>query len=231
MRGFVTVTYVKTMKQELNILMIDDHPMVLEGYMATMNKVQGVETTHLDRACSLDEAVHKVKYQKSTPIDLIFLDICMPPSQDKKLLSGEDLGIYLRKKHPNIKILILTMLNDTFRLESIMKSIQPDGLMVKSKVTPEKLEEALRAIVQGKCYFGEMINGMVRKPLVEETAIDEFDRKILYFISLGEKMKDLPKKIPLSMPTIERRKRRLKCLFDVKEDRLLLKRAKEKGLI
>ena len=52
MRGFVTVTYVKTMKQELNILMIDDHPMVLEGYVATMNKVQGVETTHLDRACT-----------------------------------------------------------------------------------------------------------------------------------------------------------------------------------
>ena len=46
-------------------------------------------------------------------------------------------------------------------------------------------------------------------------------------------MKDLPGIIPMSMPGLERRKKQLKKLFEVKDndDRELILKAKEKGFI
>ncbi len=63
--------------------------------------------------------------------------------------------------------------------------------------------------------------------------IDENDRKMLYELSRGAKMKDLPDIIPLSLAALEKRKRHLKEIFNVEqmEDRFLILAAKEKVFI
>ena len=59
------------------------------------------------------------------------------------------------------------------------------------------------------------------------------DRKILYELSQGTKMNELPNVLPLSIAALERRKRILKDVFNVsgKGDRDLLKLAQNKGFI
>ena len=63
--------------------------------------------------------------------------------------------------------------------------------------------------------------------------LDEYDRKILYELSIGTRMKDLPNLLPLSIAGIEKRKRNLKRMFNVKklDDRQLMISAKEKGFL
>ena len=52
-------------------------------------------------------------------------------------------------------------------------------------------------------------------------------------MSIGTKMKSLPNIIPMSMAGLEKRKKHLKEIFDVKDndDRELILKAKEKGFI
>ena len=59
------------------------------------------------------------------------------------------------------------------------------------------------------------------------------DRKILYELSIGSRMKDLPNYIPLSVASIEKRKRQLRKVFGVKNkgDRELILKAREIGVI
>ena len=63
--------------------------------------------------------------------------------------------------------------------------------------------------------------------------LSKIDRQLLYSLSLGTKMKDMPCEIPLSMAAIEKRKRVLKDIFEVetKADKDLISAAKEKGFI
>tara|TARA_R110002049_G_C8991515_1_gene549089 strand:+ start:231 stop:452 length:222 start_codon:yes stop_codon:yes gene_type:complete len=73
----------------------------------------------------------------------------------------------------------------------------------------------------------------MRKQVSNDIVIDEIDRRILYELSRGTKMSELPQIIPLSISGIEKRKRVLKELFnlDQKDDRGLIRIAEEKGFI
>ncbi|MEM8509796.1 MAG: response regulator [Bacteroidota bacterium] len=215
------------MVPQVKILMLDDHPMTLIGYRAALENVQGIKFSRIDSANSLDEAYLKIKRSTMDPYDLIFLDIRIPSSQDHRFLDGEDFGIMLRKNFPDIKILVLTMLNDITRLHVILKRLNPNGFILKTKLTPEIFQKALSVIIEGNSYYCETVRQVVQEPF----EIDDLERKILYYLSLGEKMKNLPNLIPLSMPTIERRKRKLKYLLRANSDKLLLQKAREKGFI
>ena len=74
---------------------------------------------------------------------------------------------------------------------------------------------------------------LLRDQVVNEFILDHYDRKILYELSVGTRMKDLPKLLPLSIAAIEKRKRNLKLMFNVRklDDRQLMVSAKEKGFI
>jgi hypothetical protein len=74
---------------------------------------------------------------------------------------------------------------------------------------------------------------LFRKQSSSDYKLDKIDRQLLYEMSIGTKMKDLPSIIPMSMTGLEKRKKQLKVLFEVKEndDRELILKAKEKGFI
>ena len=74
---------------------------------------------------------------------------------------------------------------------------------------------------------------MLRMQVSNDFILDDIDRKILYELSLGAKTKELPSIVMLSINAIEKRKRHLKHIFEIKnaDDRELIVIAKEKGFI
>ena len=95
----------------INILMVDDHPIIIEGYqnvlMATKKEDQ---TLLIDTANNCDMAVTMIqRAAKSQPYDVCFFDISLPGSSDGKYTSGEDLALLARQVLPHAKIVILTM--------------------------------------------------------------------------------------------------------------------------
>jgi len=81
------------MSQVIKILMVDDHPIIIEGYqntlMATKNEDQ---TLIIDTANDCDTAnLLMQKSAQDVPYDVLFFDIRLPGSKDGKITSGEDL--------------------------------------------------------------------------------------------------------------------------------------------
>ena len=74
---------------------------------------------------------------------------------------------------------------------------------------------------------------LLRKEISNDFLLDKIDRKLLYELSIGTMMKDLPEVLFLSLAAVEKRKRHLKQIFDVQSpyDKELLLKAKEKGFI
>jgi DNA-binding NarL/FixJ family response regulator len=225
------------MKRVYKVLLIDDHPIILEVYKMALKNASlsiGNATFEIETAQNSDIALQKIAIaSKSDGYDIIFLDIKLPPSIDGKILSGEDIGVKINQLLPNSKIIISTTFNDNYRVQNILKNVNPDGFLIKNDIDTEELIEAIKTVIFDPPYYSKSVIKLLRKQISSDYLLDKIDRQLLYELSIGTKMKDLPNVIPMSIAGIEKRKRQLKEMFNVQEneDRELILKAKEKGFI
>ncbi|MBC3757041.1 response regulator transcription factor [Hyunsoonleella sp. SJ7] len=224
------------MTEHIKILMIDDHPMIIEGYQNTLlfTKKENQELSiHIANNC--DEAIIFMDKSVSNglPYDMLFVDISLPPSSDGKMSSGEDLAEYARKVLPDAKIVILTMFNESFRIHNIMKNIDPEGFLIKSDLTSSELASAFQAVLNNPPFYSGTVNSFIRKSITSDIVIDDRNRKILHLLSQGIKTKSLASHLDISLSAVEKRKKQLKEIFSVEDgkDETLLKEARDKGFI
>ena len=184
-------------KNDIKILLVDDHHMILEGYKNVLSKKNFLEIKVLiDTADNCDLAWEKISKEN---YQIIFLDINFPVQPGNKILSGEDLGVKIKREFPDIKIVILTVLEDSFRLHNILSNINPDGFLLKGETTSQELLRCLEKVVDTPPYYGPKISQILRSEVTNKSSVDEIDRIILYQLSLGTKTKDLTKFVHLSL--------------------------------
>ncbi|OUS03340.1 hypothetical protein A9Q86_00030 [Flavobacteriales bacterium 33_180_T64] len=225
------------MAKKINVLIIEDEPLiinVLENALHQISEANGLldfkikSVTNCDSAnAEIQNAVHSI------PIDLLLLDISIPASLDKKLLSGVDIGVRTKELFPNVKTIVFTSYNNNYKLNNILKSLNPEGFLIKSDIDFVKLMDAITTVISNEPYYSKFILQLMRVNMSNDFVLDKIDRQLLYEISKGTQMKDITKIIPLSKSAIEYRKRNLKDLFEVQNgnDRLLISKAKECGFI
>jgi DNA-binding NarL/FixJ family response regulator len=220
------------------VLIIDDHPLICDAYVNALNFIEkeNSETSFkITLTHNCDDAIAKIKESSNRKLkyELIFLDIKLPPSKDKKILSGEDLGLTINKLLPDSKVIVSTTYNDNYRIYSLMKNLNPDGLLIKNDITANELVNAINLVLTSPPYYSSSVSQTIRNEMLNDLLLDKIDRRLLYELSIGTKTKDLPMTLPLSIAGIEKRKRNLKNVFDVSglEDKDLVNKAKEKGFI
>lgn len=225
------------MSKIYNVLIIDDHPIIADAYKSAFDFISS-ENKSIEFIISIvnnsDDAIEKIdKASKENGIDIVFLDISLPPSSDGKILSGEDIGIKIRRFLPKCRVIVATTFNDNYRIQAILKNVNPDGFLIKNDVNKNELVSAIESILDETPYYSKSVLELFRKQSSSDYKLDKIDRQLLYEMSIGTKMKDLPNIIPMSMTGLEKRKKQLKVLFEVKEndDRELILKAKEKGFI
>ena len=224
------------MTEKIRILMIDDHPMIIEGYQNTLQFTKAEhQELHIDIANNCDEAIKYMdaSVSRTLPYDVLFVDISLPPSSDGSMNSGEDLAEYARKVLPRAKIVILTMFNEAFRIHNIIKTIDPEGFLIKSDLTSSELASAFQAVLYNPPFYSGTVNSHIRKTITSDIVIDEKNRKILHLLSQGIKTKNLASHLDISLSAVEKRKKQLKELFCIEDgqDETLLSEARKQGFV
>ncbi|GAB1856210.1 hypothetical protein MHTCC0001_10450 [Flavobacteriaceae bacterium MHTCC 0001] len=221
-----------------NALIIEDHPLIVDAYKQAFiqfSKRNKTVAFNVDTANDCDSAIFKINEAKASKdnIDLVFLDIKIPPSKNGEILSGEDLGVVIRTELPDTKIIVATTFSDNYRINTIFRNVNPEGFLVKNDLSSQELVLSIDKVLYGETYYCKTVIELMRKQVSNEIVIDAIDRKLLFELSQGCKMSELPDYIPLSLAALERRKRHLKEIFglDDKSDRELLRVAAEKGFI
>ena len=224
------------MTERIKILMIDDHPMIIEGYQNTLlfTKKDNQEL-EIDIANNCDEAVKFMDkaIKQDLPYNMLFVDISLPPATDGSMTSGEDLAMYARKVLPNAKIVILTMFNESYRVHNIIRNIDPEGFLIKSDLTSNELASAFQAVINNPPFYSGTVNSHIRKTITSDIFIDEKNRKILHLLSQGIKTKNLASHLDISLSAVEKRKKQLKVIFSIEDgqDETLLREARSKGFV
>jgi len=220
------------MQKELDILIIDDHHSIIEGYKNVLSKIKDYKLRIL-KANSCDQAVKAInKAKQSKPFEVVFIDIQLPPSQDGTITSGEDLAQLINKESPETKIIISTMFDSPHRLNNILKTVPHNGILIKSDSTSKIILKAFETILQGKQFYSKTVQKIKDKIILNDELLDEYHKKIIFHLSKGVMTKNLVDYIPLSLSAIEKRKNYIKQLFNVNgDDEQLLLEAKKRGFI
>lgn len=220
----------------LRILAVDDHEMTTMGYKYILeDEPVGGYTIHMDTAKDYDSAKDKLERSvQSFPYDILLLDIQLAQRQDMPPKTGEDLGMLARKISPDSRIVFMSSYSDNFRINSILKTVDPEGYMVKTEIDQHTLKEMIPTVMNNPPYYTHKALAAIRRRMAnDDLGLDATDKKILYLLSVGTKTKDMVDHLPLSLPGIENRKRQIKSLFGIEKqnDQALINEARKRGFI
>jgi DNA-binding NarL/FixJ family response regulator len=216
-----------------NILIVDDHPFIIQGYKNAITRYNPKKFEFfITEATDCESAYNVITNPESVVFDIAFLDISMPPYEDKAIYSGEDLAKLILEFMPNCKIILLTMFTEFLKIKTIIKNINPNGLVIKNDLTFDELLFAFDKVIKNETYYSQSVIKMLESQ-ENSVEIDLFDKQILFHLSKGTKAKDMPQYIPISLNAIEVRKLNLKEVLKVIDgsDIDLVREARNIGLL
>ncbi|MDN3678584.1 response regulator transcription factor [Flavobacterium paronense] len=217
---------------EIQVLMVDDHPPIIEGYRSILayNSFGYILNTTAAHSC---EAAYNEIFQANHPFDIVFLDLTLPPYFEKNINTGDDLIPVVRKQHPNAKIIILTSHSESIVLFKIINEYKLEGVLVKSDFQAQQLIDAFDTVIKGGTYFSETVMNHQKSWGEKNKVMDSYNRQILSLLSQGVKTKSIPNLLHLSKSAIDKRKSLIKQLLGIDKgnDEDILKEARKQGLI
>jgi DNA-binding NarL/FixJ family response regulator len=219
----------------VRILAVDDHEMTTTGYKYILEGEPFDDfEVRVDIATTYDAGKEKIEFSaRSLQYDIILLDIQMFPTHEKDIRSGEDLGVLARELVPESRVVFMSSYSDNLRINSIFKSVDPDGYMVKSEIDEKSLRTMVETVIAKPPYYTAGAFAAIRRRMKNDIVLDALDKKILYYLSIGTRTKDIAPLISSANTTVESRKRQLKSLFGIESgnDIALIEEARKRGFI
>uniref|UniRef100_UPI0037BE3B2C response regulator transcription factor n=1 Tax=Flavobacterium macrobrachii TaxID=591204 RepID=UPI0037BE3B2C len=130
--------------KKINIAIVDDHSLFLEGLSSILKDVDNFKI--IITASSAKELLNQPNL---ATIDVLISDISMPE------MDGIALSQIIKKQFPTIKILIVSMHEETQIIKALIK-MKIDGYLFKN-ADKELLVGAITSVAQGNLFFSEAI--------------------------------------------------------------------------
>jgi len=223
-------------KKRIKVLIVEDVLISIEAYSQMLRQLAEESSYEFDIhiATNCKSALDKIQEAvERKHFDLTFLDIRIPPYANGNLLSGEDVGVKLKKAMPNVKTIVNTQYKDKGLLTSIFLKIKPKSILIKSNSSGKSIKETVIKVLEGNQAHCDEVSEMICNQVQADILLDFTDRKLLHYANKGAKMSELPDLLTISKSQVESRKRKLKELFDVvgESDYRLFRAAEEKGFL
>lgn len=149
------------MKKTIQLLMVDDHPFILQAYKTTLNGFKKEEYEIIISEANSGQSGYEIIANSPVEFDVAFFDISIPVYPEKNIESGIDLAVLLRNKMPNCKIFLLTMHSEKMKFKYFFDVVKPQGLVVKNDLTFEELLYAFEKVLNGNTYLSETVLQMM----------------------------------------------------------------------
>lgn len=223
------------MAQLVRVLMVDDHPFIIEAYK---NAIKGYNTKGLyefdiTQAKDCRTGYEAIINEDNPQYDIAFFDLSMPTYEEKGISSGEDLALLVKERMPACKIILLTMHSEMLKINTIIKNINPNGLVIKNDLTFDELLLAFDKILKDENYYSQTVVKLVSQIQFDSNEMDVFDKQLLFHLSKAVPVSELAQYVPLASSAIEKRLANIREVLDLTQasDAELVQEAKNKGII
>ncbi len=205
---------------KIKVLVVDDHPMVLEGMRSMLLQIDFVSLC--GTASNAYEAIESIK---QTAPDIVITDINMPE------ISGIELALKIKNEFPLVMVIAMS----TFKERSyIAQMIQngASGYLVKS-ASKEEIEEAILSVHEGKLYMSLDINlsSNDKQQLSNMPLLSSREKEVLELIANGMTNPQIAAKLFLSLHTVDSHRKNLLTKFGVNNTASLIKLAAKYDMV
>lgn len=194
----------------LNIIIADDHPIVLFGIRKSLEQIEWVNVVgEFEDSTSLINNLSKLN------ADALITDLSMPGD---KYGDGITLIKYIKRHYPNLSIIVLTMNNNPAILSAVL-DLEIEGIVLKQGA-PADLPKALAALQKGKKFMPESVAKLLEK--VNANGYGDKESEVLRLFAEGFLVTEIAKKLNRSIKTISSQKKSAMMKLGVDNDIALL---------
>ena len=196
-----------------------------------------VSEIHHAKYC--DDAFLKIKraLHDNAPYDLLVSDLSFKTDhRENKLNSGEELIAAIKKVQPDIKTIVFSIEDKSFRIKSLFNDLGINAYVSKGRNSIPELKKAISEIFNDKTNIlsTKLSKSLRDKSLIE---IETYDIEILKLLSKGYILDEISSEfktmdiIPNGSSTLEKRINRLKIYLKASNNVHLIAIAKDLGLV
>jgi len=202
------------MKQEnedvINVMIVDDHVLYRAGVKTALSSRKDIKII-----AEADNGAHLLAMLKGIQPDVILLDIQMP------IMDGIATLPEVKKLYPQIKIIMLTLLDDQSMITRLME-LGANSYLVKTS-DAEVIYEAIKTCHQQEFFFNALtnkalLNNLRQKSMAspfklqqEDATLNEKEITILRLMCEEKSTREIAEAVELSPRTIEAIRDKLKA--------------------
>ena len=209
----------------LNVAIVDDHPLVLEGLKSLLLQTEGIE--HIYTAQTGSQLGSLIALHS---IHLYIIDLDLPD------IDGFELIHQIKQKSPEAKIIVSTM-HEEIWIVNKLKHPDIDAVVFKSSAG-EYIQKALQTVLKGKKYYCPQFQKLYKEKdkightpdtLDSAPTIRELD--VLKTIAKGMSTHEISECLFISENTVEWHRKNLMVKFGAKNATDLVIKALSKGYL
>lgn len=184
------------MSRPLRVMIVDDHPIVLEGLESVLGRISGVELAGMANNGSL-----AVDLAAELDPDVVIMDLRMP------VLDGVEAIKRILGAQPRIAVLVLTMYSDDEMLGAALKA-GARGFLLKG-ASQSDIERALASVAVGEVVFGTGVADQIlsrltdaRRPPDPFPELTAREKEVLELLAQGCGNQQLARRLFISPKTV-----------------------------
>lgn len=207
--------------EKINIIICDDHPLILEGLQRMLK-----EKSNMEILATVNNLTALWQTLSESEADILLLDINLPDG------SGLDACAEIKKQYPDIKILGISNLHERSVIIRMLRN-GASGYLLKSSPGKE-IESAIEIIYHGGVYFGtdvQQILASFSQNMEEIPPVTKREKEVLKLLEEGLSSQEIGEKLFISPLTVDSHRKNLMQKFKVNKTINLIQVAKENGII
>jgi DNA-binding NarL/FixJ family response regulator len=198
------------MSDIINILLVDDHPLVRDGLRARLEAVP-----HFRVVAEADGAEEALRQAGLCQVHLVLMDINM------RGVSGIEATALMRQRFPDVAVLILSMHD---KLEYVSQAMQAGARGYVLKDAPGKdIVLAIETVMAGGIYYSAALAKQLARPLVQDNQLTVREQEVLRLLADGQANKQIAKALDLSVRTVETHRLNIKRKLGIEGQAELIK--------
>ena len=219
------------------VLIVEDLDSIIETIKTTLEKLAIPQIEHV-KYC--DDAILKIKKAQhdKIPFELIISDLSFKEDhRENKIKNGEELITAIKKIQPEIKTIIFSIEDKSFKINSLFDIQKINAYVVKGRNSINDLKTAVLETYKNNTRIllpEDQKHSLNKKAIIE---IEAYDIQLLQLLSKGYIISEITtefKKLeihPNSNSSIEKRINKLKTYFKANNNVHLIAITKDLGLI
>ncbi|MBM3124412.1 MAG: response regulator transcription factor [Chloroflexi bacterium] len=217
-----------TMSQKIGILIADDHTLMRNGIRALLE-----DEPDMSIVGEANDGREAVRLAAQLKPNVILMDIAMP------LLNGLEATRQIKREHPEINILVLTMYDHEEYFRQMLE-VGAAGYIIKRAAASE-LVAAIRAVHNGEAVLSPAITRLLLEDYLnrevsageenDPNALSAREREVLQLIAEGKTSREIAELLNLSVKTVQSHRTNLMQKLDLHDRGDLIKYAIQKKII